>query len=82
MHVLILPKRVIACLSNAPNADPSLYADLVMVIQQLIYTIKLKDVGYHLVANDAQNQSVPVWHWHSICDAACKIQETPGVAYD
>ncbi len=82
LHILILPKQGISSLSDAPSDDPGLYADLFMVVQQLISDYKLERGAYRLVTNGGQNQSVPIWHWHLICEASCEISDNPGVVHD
>lgn len=82
LHILILPKREISSLPNAPRDDPGLYADLFMIVQQLIDDFQLKDCAYRLVTNGGQNQSIPIWHWHLVCEASCKGSDHPGVSHD
>ena len=68
LHLLILPKQVIASLADAHMGDPSLYTDLFMIIQKLITAYKLENSAYRLISNGGQNQSIPIWHWHLICE--------------
>jgi len=69
LHLLILPKQPIASLSDAQMDDPSQYADLFIIVQKLITAYKLEHSAYRLISNGGQNQSIPIWHWHLICDA-------------
>ena len=76
LHLLILPKQAIASLSDARMDDPNLYADLFVIIQKLITVYNLEHSAYRLISNGGQNQSIPIWHWHLICDAF-SISNTP-----
>ncbi len=82
LHILILPKQLMPALVEATHEDPNLYADLFRVVQKLISGLKLEDRGYRLVTNGGPNQSIPIWHWHLICEESGKGSENPGVAYD
>lgn len=68
LHLLIIPKQAIASLSDAHMDDPNLYADLFVIIQKLITAYNLEHSAYRLISNGGQNQSIPLWHWHLICD--------------
>jgi len=68
LHLLILPKQAIASLSDTRMDDPNLYADLFVIIQKLITAYKLENSAYRLISNGGQNQSIPIWHWHLICE--------------
>lgn len=82
LHILILPKRDIPSLACAPGHDPSLYADLFLIVQELISDYHLQDSAYRLVTNGGENQSIPIWHWHLICEAFCKGNHHSGVFHD
>lgn len=70
LHILIMPKKVITSLSNAPDEDPGLFSDLFVIVQQLISDFQLEDSNYRLVTNGGQNQAIPIWHWHLVCEAS------------
>jgi histidine triad (HIT) family protein len=82
LHILILPKQEIPSLPNAPKDEPGLYADLFTLVQQLISDFKLEDSAYRLVTNGGENQAIPIWHWHLVCEASCKGGDHPGVSHD
>ena len=82
LHILLLPKREISSLATAPKDAPDLYADLFLIVQQLISDFQLEDSAYRLVTNGGQNQLIPIWHWHLICEMSCKGSDHPGVSYD
>jgi histidine triad (HIT) family protein len=78
LHILILPKQEIPSMPLAPCDDPSLYADLFLLVNQLIEKFDLEAKGYRLITNGGLNQSIPVWHWHLVCEASCKGSAEPG----
>lgn len=82
LHILILPKEEITSLSSAPQDDPGLYADLLMLVQRLISDLNLEDDAYRLVTNGGQNQTIPIWHWHLISETACNDRNPSGVPHD
>lgn len=81
LHILILPKREVSSLPNAPKDAPDLYADLFVIVQQLLSDFQLEDSAYRLVTNGGQNQAIPIWHWHLVCEASCKGENHPGVSH-
>ena len=78
LHILILPKQTIPTLLNAPENDPALYADLFLLVNQLIEEFDLETKGYRLITNGGPHQSVPIWHWHLVCEAACEDSASSG----
>jgi len=72
LHILILPKRGISSLVNAPSDEPQMYADLIQLVQVLINDFSLADQAYRLITNGGQHQSIPIWHWHLVCESSCK----------
>ena len=78
LHILILPKEDITSLLLSPTHDPGLYADLFLLVHQLIEKFDLEANGYRLVTNGGPNQSIPIWHWHLVCEASCKGSAEPG----
>jgi histidine triad (HIT) family protein len=79
LHILILPKAGIPSLSTAPSDDPQLYADLIQLVQALISDFSLADQGYRLITNGGENQTIPIWHWHLVCEVPCKRSNDLGV---
>lgn len=82
LHFLILPKQVISSLPGAPHNDPNLYADLILLMQALIRQFELETQAYRLITNGGQNQTIPIWHWHLVCEASGKGCDYPGVNHD
>lgn len=79
VHILILPMQTISSLSAAPSDNTYLYADLFKLVQALITKFSLEDQGYRLITNGGQHQTIPIWHWHLVCEAACQGSDDPGV---
>jgi histidine triad (HIT) family protein len=78
LHILILPKQAIPALTHAPSSDPGLYADLFLLVGQMIHQFDLETSGYRLITNGGPNQTIPIWHWHLVCEASCKGSDDPG----
>lgn len=68
LHILILPKRGIITLSDAPDQQPALYTSLFELIKSLINRFDLNVIGYRLITNGGPNQSIPQWHWHFVSE--------------
>ena len=65
VHVLVIPKKEIASLDQATDADGSLLAHLWQVIRRLAAQLKLEG-GYRVVVNCGRDggQSVDHLHFH------------------
>lgn len=63
VHVLVIPKRSIASLAEATQADADLLGHLVVVATQLARTLGLAD-GYRLVVNCGRDGGQSVDHLH------------------
>jgi len=63
VHVLVIPKRPIASLADATEADADLLGHLVLVATQLARTLGLED-GYRLVVNCGRDGGQSVDHLH------------------
>lgn len=63
VHVLVIPKRPIASLAEATEADAGLLGHLVFVATQLALTLGLGD-GYRLVVNCGRDGGQSVDHLH------------------
>jgi histidine triad (HIT) family protein len=63
VHVLVIPKRPIASLAEATEADAGLLGHLVFVATQLAHTLGLGD-GYRLVVNCGRDGGQSVDHLH------------------
>lgn len=63
VHVLVIPKRPIASLAEATEADAGLLGHLVFVATQLARTLGLGD-GYRLIVNCGRDGGQSVDHLH------------------
>ena len=65
VHVLIIPRKVIATHADVTSADKELLGHLHIVAQQLAVKLNLKS-GYRLVINcqESAGQTVPHLHMH------------------
>jgi histidine triad (HIT) family protein len=63
VHVLVIPKRPIASLAEATEADADLLGHLVVVAARLARTLGLAD-GYRLVVNCGRDGGQSVDHLH------------------
>ena len=63
VHVLVIPKRPIASLAEATEADAGLLGHLVFVATQLARSLGLGD-GYRLVVNCGRDGGQSVDHLH------------------
>ena len=69
LHILILPKRGMARLTDAPNRQPGFYRALFALVRVLVERFDLETRGYRLITNGGPNQSIPQWHWHLISES-------------
>jgi histidine triad (HIT) family protein len=72
-HVLVIPKKEIACLDAAGEGDGALLGHLLQVAQRVAHELELKD-GYRVVINNgpAGGQSVDHLHLHVLGGRAMK----------
>jgi len=66
VHLLVIPKKHIACLSDLEDEDTPLVGHMVGVANQLAKSEGISDTGYRLVINCGQQggQLVPHLHMH------------------
>ena len=66
VHVLIVPKRVIARIGEAEGKDAQLLGKLLLAAQQVAEKLQITDSGYRLVINHGPDagESVPHLHVH------------------
>lgn len=70
LHILLVPKRAIASLSELQPTDGDFLTDLFAAVQSLVAEFELEQVGYRLIANGGSFQDVPQLHFHLISDKA------------
>jgi histidine triad (HIT) family protein len=66
VHVLIVPKRVIARVGDAAAQDAALLGRLLLTAQKLAAELGVSDSGYRLVLNNGPQagESIPHLHLH------------------
>ncbi len=65
-HVLLVPKKPIATLTDLDPADNAFLTDLFATVQQLVTENHLTDSGYRLIVNGGSYQDFPYLHFHLI----------------
>ncbi len=65
-HVLLVPKRSVASLSELPASDVAFFADLVRTVQELVQEFELP--AYRLIVNGGWYQDFPQLHFHLVSD--------------
>lgn len=65
-HVLILPKKAVASLTDLDSADTTFLTDLYSSVQSLVEEFKLP--AYRLIVNGGEFQDFPQLHFHLIAD--------------
>jgi histidine triad (HIT) family protein len=68
VHVLIVPKRVIARIGDATTGDAALLGRLLLTAQKLAAKLGISDTGYRLVLNNGRNagETIPHLHLHML----------------
>lgn len=66
VHVLVIPREHIACLSQVPEAEAALLGHMVAVANRIARSEGVSDSGYRVVVNSGQQggQLVPHLHLH------------------
>lgn len=65
VHILLVPKRPLASLTDLSPADTDFLADLFSTVQSLIAEFNLEG-GYRLIANGGRYQDIPHLHFHLV----------------
>ncbi|MBU0687251.1 MAG: histidine triad nucleotide-binding protein [Candidatus Margulisbacteria bacterium] len=63
-HILVIPKKHVACLSDLGRPELPLIAKVYGVIQKLVEDKKLKAAGYRVVVNEGKSAGQAVFHVH------------------
>lgn len=66
VHILLVPKRPLASLTDLSPADADFTADLFATAQSLIAEFNLESSGYRLISNGGSYQDIPHLHFHLI----------------
>ena len=66
VHVLVIPKRVVARIDEAQRSDRELLGDLLLAAAQVARQLGLAENGYRLVINNGKDggETVPHLHCH------------------
>jgi histidine triad (HIT) family protein len=78
VHILVIPKRHVARLSDLLPKDAALVADLFAAIQKLVKGKKLEKDGYRVIVNEGKNAGQAVWHLHFHLLAGRRFSWPPG----
>lgn len=63
VHVLVIPKKPIAKLSDATDADASLLGHLLLVVRKLADELGISD-GFRTIINNGEKGGQTVFHLH------------------
>lgn len=69
VHILLVPKKALASLSELNSADAPFLVDLFQTVQDLVKELGLESGGYRLIVNGGQVQDVPQLHFHLVSGA-------------
>ncbi|MFZ0565657.1 MAG: histidine triad nucleotide-binding protein [Chlamydiales bacterium] len=64
VHLLIIPKKMIADIQSLEKEDFSLMGEVFRVAQQLAREFELEDEGYRLLVNNGPNAGQTIYHIH------------------
>jgi histidine triad (HIT) family protein len=68
VHILIVPRRSIASLSDLDASDDALLGEVLGVVKRLIGLLSLEACGYRLILNGGKYQEFPQLHFHLVSD--------------
>ena len=66
LHILLVPKKAIASLSELDTSDDQFLVDVFRSAQELVEELDLTVGGYRLILNGGEYQDVPLLHFHLI----------------
>jgi histidine triad (HIT) family protein len=66
VHILLVPKRQLAKLTDISTADTDFMIELFSTVQSLIAEFNLEAGGYRLITNGGPYQDIPHLHFHLI----------------
>jgi len=70
VHILIVPKRALAGLTDLKPGDADFTIDLFATVQSLVKEFDLERHGFRLICNGGRFQDVPQLHFHLVSGAA------------
>jgi histidine triad (HIT) family protein len=68
VHILLVPKKALASLSELTPADAPFLVELFQTVQDLVIELRLESGGYRLIINGGNFQDVPQLHFHLVSD--------------
>ena len=68
VHILLVPKKALASVSELTPADAAFLVDLFQTVQDLVRELGLESGGYRLIVNGGKAQDVPQLHFHLVSD--------------
>jgi histidine triad (HIT) family protein len=66
VHILLVPKRPLATLTDLSAHDTDFMVELVSTAQSLIEEFNLNTEGYRLITNGGPYQDIPHLHFHLV----------------
>jgi histidine triad (HIT) family protein len=75
VHILLVPKKALAGLSDLTAADSQFLVDLFASVQSLVIELDLEAQGYRLIANGGRFQDVAQLHFHLVAGESLADQE-------
>jgi histidine triad (HIT) family protein len=70
VHILLVPKKSVASLSELEPSDYGFLGDLLLCVQNLVVELNLEEPGYRLIVNGGKYQEIPQLHFHLVSGAA------------
>lgn len=67
-HVVIIPKKAIACLEEFDPSDTAFLVDLFTSVQSIVAEHALGENGYRLIVNGGKFQDFPHLHFHLVSE--------------
>ena len=69
VHILLVPKKAVAGLTDLTAADAGFLADLILTVQSLVAELGLEEAGYRLIVNGGRYQDVAQLHFHLVSES-------------
>ena len=67
LHIILVPRKLVATLLDLPPDDPFM-PELLQTVQELVREFQLAEGGYRLIVNGGKYQDFPHLHFHLISD--------------
>lgn len=66
VHILVIPKKVVASLTELDSSDYEFLTELFTCIKDLVAELGLERNGYRLIVNGGKYQKFPYLHFHLV----------------